>query len=87
MPPLMGPGTVLAWSYSHFIKSFTSSKKIAYFLTIFVHLTSFFFKYFDYYLLDKPGSYDAASAFFFIGKKSSQALSDRELIQGFKGMK
>lgn len=85
--PLMGPGTVLAWSYAHFIKSFTSSKKIAYFLTIFVHLTSFFFKYFDYYLLDKPGSYDAASAFFFIGKKSNQALSDRELIQGFKGMK
>ena len=85
--PLMGPGTVLAWSYAHFIKSFTSSKKIAFFLTIFVHLTSFFFKYFDYYLIDKPGSYDAASAFFFIGKKSNQALSDRELIQGFKGMK
>jgi SAM-dependent methyltransferase len=85
--PLMGPGTALAWSYSYFIKSFTSSKKIVYFLTIFTHLTSFFFKYFDYYLIDKPGSYDAASAFFFIGKKSEQVLSDRELIQGFKGMK
>jgi len=85
--PLMGPGTVLAWSYAHFIKSFTSSKRIAYLLTIFVHLTSFFLKYFDYYLIDKPGSYDAASAFYFIGKKSNKALSDRELIRGFKGMK
>jgi len=28
--PLMGPGTVLAWSYAHFIKSFTSSDKIAF---------------------------------------------------------
>ena len=84
--PLMGPGTALAWSYAHFIKSFTSSKSISYFLTIFVHVTSFFLKYFDYYLIDKPGSYDAASAFFFMGRKSDQTLSDRELIKGFKGM-
>ena len=84
--PLMGPGTALAWSYAHFIKSFTSSKSISYFLTIFVHMTSFFLKYFDYYLIDKPGSYDAASAFFFMGRKSDQTLSDRELIKGFKGM-
>ena len=84
--PLMGPGTALAWSYAHFIKSFTSSKSISYLLTIFVHATSFFLKYFDYYLIDKPGSYDAASAFFFMGKKSNQILSDKDLIKGFKGM-
>jgi len=85
--PLMGPGTVLAWSYTHFIKSFSSSKKIVFFLTAFAHLTSFFLKYFDYYLIDKPGSYDAASAFYFLGKKNKKTLKDRDLIKGFKGMK
>jgi len=50
-------------------------------------LTGFFWKYFDYYLLDEPGSYDAASAFFFVGKKNTEPLSDKELIKGFKGMK
>lgn len=54
------------------IYSNDSFKKIVYFSTIFVDLTSFFFKYFDYYLLGKPGAYDAASAFFFIGKKTNK---------------
>ena len=84
--PLMGPGTVLAWSYTHFIKSFSSSKKIVFFLTAFANLTSFFLKYFDYYLIDKPGSYDSASAFYFLGKKTNKTLKDRDLIKGFKGM-
>ena len=84
--PLMGPGTVLAWSYTHFIKSFSSSKKIVFVLAAFAHLTSFFLKYFDYYLIDKPGSYDAASAFYFLGKKTNKTLKDRDLIKGFKGM-
>jgi SAM-dependent methyltransferase len=83
--PLMGPGTALAWSYLHFVTSFTTSKKINFILSILVHLTSFFLKYFDYYLIDKPGSYDAASAYFFMGKKSNQTLNDRDLIKGFKG--
>ena len=84
--PLMGPGTVLAWSYTHFIKSFSSSRKIVFFLTAFAHLTSFFLKYFDYYLIDKPGSYDAASAFYFLGKKTNKTLKDKDLIKEFKGM-
>jgi hypothetical protein len=85
--PLMGPGTVLAWSYTHFLQSFTTSKKIAVLIKIFAHLTSFFLKYFDYLLICKPGTYDSASAFFFLGRKNKVTLSDRELIKQFKGMK
>lgn len=85
--PVGGPGMALAWSYSYFLKSFTSSYTMARILNIFARMTSFFFKYFDYYLIDKPGSYDAAAGLFFMGTKSTHTLSDRDLINQFKGIK
>jgi len=83
--PVCGPGMALAWSYSYFLKSFTTSRTMSRLLTVFAHMTSFFFKYFDYFLIDKPGAFDAASGFFFIGTKSDKALSDRDLIKQFRG--
>jgi len=85
--PACGPGMALAWSYTYFLKSFASSWFLGLLLTHFAYITSFFLKYFDYYLIDKPGSYDAASGFFFMGKKSDHILSDRELITQFKGVR
>ena len=85
--PVCGPGMALAWSYSYFLRSFTSHRILLHFLAIFARMTSFFFKYFDYYLIDKAGSYDAASGFYFMGTKSPNILSDRDLIKQFKGIK
>lgn len=81
-----GPGMSLAWSYTWFLRSFATSSFMVYLLTFFGYMTSFFLKYFDYLLIDKPGSYDAASQFFFLGKKSSDVLSDRDLIKQFRGI-
>lgn len=80
-----GPGMALAWSYQHFLLSFTKSKFIRKFIQVFARLTSFYLKYFDYYLIDKPGGLDAASGYYFMGQKSSRALSDKELIKTYKG--
>ena len=85
--PVCGPGTALSWSYLYFLKSFASSRKLSRLLAFFARMTSFFLKYFDYYLIDKPGSYDAASGLFFMGTKSNNILSDRDLIKQFKGIK
>jgi uncharacterized protein YbaR (Trm112 family) len=85
--PVGGPGMALAWSYSHFLRSFAFNRITSKFLVGFARMTSFFFKYFDYYLIDKPGSFDAASGLFFMGTKSTKALSDRDLIKQFKGIK
>ena len=82
-----GPGMALAWSYTSFLRSFPSSRLVRSLLTRFAQITSFFLKYFDYYLIEKPGSYDAASGFYFIGRKNSSLLSDRELIEQFRGIK
>ncbi len=85
--PVCGPGMALAWSYSYFLRSFTSKRIMVKLLSVFASFTSFFLKYFDYYLIDKPGSYDAASGLFFMGRKSTTVLSDAELIKQFKGIK
>ena len=82
-----GPGMALAWSYTWFLRSFATSALMVYLLTFFAYITSFFLKYFDYILIDKPGSYDAASQFFFIGKKSKTVLPDQELLKQFRGIK
>jgi SAM-dependent methyltransferase len=85
--PTGGPGMALAWSYTWFLRSFATKPVPVYLLTFFAYITSFFFKYFDYILIDKPGSYDAASQFFFMGKKSNSVLSDKELVTQFRGIR
>lgn len=85
--PVCGPGMALAWSYLYFLRSFASSRIMMRILSDFARFTSFFLKYFDYYLINRPGSYDAASGFFFMGQKSELVLSDRDLIGQFRGVR
>ena len=80
-----GPGMALAWSYEYFLLSFTASKTLRALIKIFAELTSFYLKYFDHYLIDKPGTLDAASGYYFMGRKGGQLLSDRDLIKLYRG--
>ena len=81
-----GPGMALAWSYSAFLVSFTKSRIIAKMIRAFAAFTSFFLKYFDYFLIDRPGALDAASGYYFLGQKSDRSITDRELIGLYKGL-
>jgi len=81
-----GPGMALAWAYSNFIFSFFSSKRLRKLLIPFTNLTSFFWKYFDYFLIDKPGTLDAASGYYFMGKKSDHPVSDKEILKQYRGL-
>jgi SAM-dependent methyltransferase len=80
-----GPGMALASAYQSFLVSFTKSKIWARVLIAFARLTSFYLKYFDYLLIDKLGTLDTASAYYFIGRKSDLILSDRDLIKLYRG--
>lgn len=80
-----GPGMALSWSYQYFLLSFVKSQAARALLKIFARLTSFWIKYFDYYLIDKPGTFDAALGYYFIGRKSNQVLPNRELIKLYRG--
>jgi SAM-dependent methyltransferase len=83
--PVCGPGMALAWSYQYFLLSFFNSRLLRKLVRLFAQLTSFYLKYFDYYLINKKGSIDAASGFYFFGKKNKAAISDKELLQFYKG--
>ena len=80
-----GPGMALAWSYRYFMLSFFESKFLRNLINIFTSYTSFFLKYFDIYLVNKNGSFDAASGFFFIGRKSKKIISDAQILKLYKG--
>ncbi|MCC6490037.1 MAG: methyltransferase domain-containing protein [Candidatus Hydrogenedentes bacterium] len=80
-----GPGMALAWSYQYFLMSFSTNAKVRSLLTAFAHLTAFWLTWFDRYLIDKPGCLDAASGVYFLGRKSTTELADRELIEGYRG--
>lgn len=80
-----GPGMAFAWSYQYFLMSFATSKSLRTCLRVFANLTSFYLTYLDYFLIEKPGTLDAASACYFMGRKSGDTLSDRELLKLYKG--
>jgi uncharacterized protein YbaR (Trm112 family)/SAM-dependent methyltransferase len=80
-----GPGMALAWSYQYFLLSFTTSRMLSRLLRVFAQLTSFYLKYFDLYLINRPGAMDAASGYYFMGRKADRVLSDHALIQLYKG--
>lgn len=80
-----GTGMALTWSIRSFVQSHTSNRSVRYGLGLLVSLSLFWLKYLDYLTIDKAGSYDAASAYYFIGSKSRDVLSDRELLKGYRG--
>jgi SAM-dependent methyltransferase/uncharacterized protein YbaR (Trm112 family) len=80
-----GPGMALAWSYQYFLLSFTTSRILRGLLRLFAGITAFYLKYFDYYLINRPGSFDAASGYYFMGRKSEKPLSDQDMIKLYKG--
>jgi SAM-dependent methyltransferase len=81
-----GPGMALAWAYQHFLWSFTRSRVGGLLARAFARITAFPLKYFDYFLIDKPGALDAASACYFMGRKAGRALSDRDLVGLYRGV-
>jgi SAM-dependent methyltransferase len=83
--PVCGPGMALAWSYQYFLMSFTASRTMRGLIRAFASLTSFYLKYFDRYLINKKAAVDAASGYFFLGRKEGHTLSDRELVRYYKG--
>ncbi|MDM8553365.1 class I SAM-dependent methyltransferase [Desulfococcaceae bacterium HSG7] len=79
-----GPGTALCWAYLSFLSSFSDHKYVKAALLRFALFTGFWIKYFDYFLINKKGSWEGASAYYFLGRKSNIPLSDRELITSFR---
>ena len=80
-----GPGMALAWSWTYFALSLTTSRigrALAYAVS---SLACFWLKNLDKYLVKNPAAFDAASGYYLMARRSDQTLSDRELITLYKG--
>jgi SAM-dependent methyltransferase len=80
-----GPGMALAWSWQYFLLSFATRPLPRALLRGLAALTAFPLKYFDYFLVNRPGALDAASGIFFLGRKTDQEFTDRELVSSYRG--
>ena len=80
-----GAGTALAWSYQYFLLSFVRSHLARSIVKGVARLSAFWLKYFDHLLLNTPGTLDAASGCYFLGRKSGRVWSDREIVQQYRG--
>lgn len=79
-----GPAMALAWSWTHFLRSFARSRRVRHALSFVGSLTSFWLLPFDRLLVDRPNAIPAASGYYFLGRKSDHTLSDRDLIASYK---
>jgi SAM-dependent methyltransferase len=80
-----GPGVALAWTIRYFLLSFFIDQKLRAAASLLSRLCFWPLKYFDYYLAGKPSAYDAASAFYFFGRRSESSCSDRDLVASYHG--
>lgn len=81
-----GPGVALAWAWQGFLLSWCRSVRQRRMAAFGARLSAFWLKYLDRWLLDGPGAYDFASAYYFLGSKAREALPDEELLREYRGL-
>jgi uncharacterized protein YbaR (Trm112 family) len=81
-----GPGMMLAWAVVWFLMALGGRSRPARMaLRGGAPFLVFWLKYLDRYLVDKPGAYDAASATFFLGRRRTSPVPDREILRSYRG--
>jgi SAM-dependent methyltransferase len=83
---ICGPGVALSWSIENFFLSFLAQKATLRRISRLVsRIISFGFILLDRFTYNKPGAFDGASSFYFLGERSDSILSDNDLINQYKG--
>ncbi|MBZ5511355.1 MAG: class I SAM-dependent methyltransferase [Acidobacteriia bacterium] len=83
-----GPGMSLAWAWEYFWMSFVNRRGLMRkLLRAMSRLTAFWMPWCDAFLSTRLGAYDAASGFYFMGRKAPQPISDRDLLAEFRGVR
>jgi SAM-dependent methyltransferase len=78
-----GAAMSLSWSILYFLRSFSDSDLYHKLITFLVRIIFFPIKYADYFFYNKKANYDAASGFYFLGKKSRKQYSDYDLVNHY----
>lgn len=82
-----GTGVALAWSIKYFLRSLFRIKALQVVMELLTRMLFFWLKYIDYLTVKNKASYEAASSFYFIGRKrKGYQLNDKELLKCFVGV-
>ncbi len=83
--PIAGAGTVMAWSYEYLLLALLgSTKSLRQIVKGFARLTGFWLKYLDRLTNWNPYSIEAASGYYFIGRKSDRVVTDQEIVDYYR---
>lgn len=80
-----GPGMALAWSLRYFLMSFWDNETYRAAASAFSRIAFWWLSLLDPCLVTRKAANDAASAFYFLGKKGQTVLDDRELLASYIG--
>jgi SAM-dependent methyltransferase len=80
-----GPGMALAWSLRYFFMSLSDHPGYRAVASAGSRLAFWWLTLLDPWLVTRASANDAASAFFFLGRKGDKVLSDRELLRSYVG--
>jgi SAM-dependent methyltransferase len=81
-----GPGMMLAGAYQAFLACLTTHRFVRRLLIAWARVTAFWLKYLDRWLVNRPGAYDAASCFYYVGRKRWAWVNDPSLPRGYRGL-
>ena len=80
-----GPGTALVWSIEHFMIGFARNSFVRLLLKTLARFAFSWIKYFDLLFQHRIASLDGASCTYFFGSRSSQIVSDADIVTRYKG--
>ena len=80
-----GPATALAWSLQQFFLAFVRSPWLRDGVKVATGFLFFWIRFFDYALAATPGGLDGATGTFLLAAKSDRVLSDRKLLEKYRG--
>lgn len=80
-----GPAMAFSWSYRYFLRNLARSSPARALTDAFAKLTTGWLTRFDRSFKDSPAAYDAASAFYFLGRRRETPVPDREILAGYRG--
>jgi SAM-dependent methyltransferase len=86
--PTCGPAMAFVWALQFLVMSFVRRRGPSLgrrFVELLTRAAFAWITRLDRFIIDTPASYDAASAYYFMGRKSPNVLSDRELVKGYRG--
>lgn len=78
--PVGGPGQALGVQYENFLLCFSRNRAVRAFLYVAARWSAFWLKYLDAVLNKSPHAIHCAFGLYFLGRRTEQVLSDREVL-------